>query len=193
MTPRWLLWSVLLIPLLMGGNTTYVGQGMRVLFWGSVDDAAINPATDYHAPCQSGKNTRTALDVRANCYVPVGYTLLLQSFHVNASDTLGPGEQCDLAIETSSIGSDTVGTDISTSAILVGFANTNGAGTCLSGAGVIIDGRGEACTRSLDPTDANATVTGGGWFRVNINQGAGNCNASQSIDYMIAGTLSKGA
>lgn len=159
---------------LLGGGTTYLGHSEdRVLFSWGIQDASF---TVDHSSCYPvGTVWSAATDARAVCYVPPDRTLVLEAITVHATDALDSGnEDCEIILETTSTGSDAAGTDIASSSIDVGDSNAN-SGKC---GDVTIDGRGEYCFRTLDSTDANTVVGGGGWWTVTLHAGSSGCGGT---------------
>jgi hypothetical protein len=156
------------------GASFYVGSDGDLVYynWGIQDDAFNVDENNCYPGNALGTGSTDATKV---CYVPLGRTLVLERFGVVASDALDSGtEDCEIILETSSDGTQAAGTDISSSSIDVGDSNAN-AGKC---GNVTIDGRGEYCFRTLDDSDANTTISGGGWWMVTMHAGSSGCGGA---------------
>ncbi|GAG20271.1 unnamed protein product, partial [marine sediment metagenome] len=75
------------------------------------------------------------------------------------------------------------GDEIPSSTILAGedADPANPAGTCNS-TKLVLNALHEQCTRTIDPTDANAILSAGGWWDILVEDaaGAGTCTSADS-------------
>jgi hypothetical protein len=173
-----------LIPILLlfsvGGSWVPVPQTDQFVYiWVAWDHTVASG--EITSPCQPHIFAAAVTPVR--CITAPDETVRFVEFGATAAEDLGANEDCTFTLRTGAY-DDGGGDKVTSSAINVG-AVENAAGTCEVGA-LTLDTTGEQCTRVLDPTDAFATLSGGGWFDVVVETaGAGTCSSLKTVNLFL--------
>ncbi len=169
--------------LAVGGSTVPIPATDRIVMqWIAQDSTVDNDQATLF--CKPAKLASTPGASR--CITPPDMTLKFVEFGitVNSAMTSAANEDCQFYLRTGAY-ADVPGADdeISSSLIVVGedVDPANAAGTCESTL-FILNALGEQCTRILDPTDANTTISGGGWWDISVQDGDDVVDACQAID-----------
>jgi hypothetical protein len=149
--------------LLLGGSTVSIPVAdIHIYSWTISDGTTVDG--EVTSACSPGGLSPASDPIR--CIFPPDRTFRFVQLGITLAEafTTVDEEDCQFTLRVGAY-DDATGDEISSSLIVTGEAVANAAETCQS-TELTLNALHEQCTRTIDPTDANATCSGGCWWDI---------------------------